>query len=434
MSQKTVVSPDKKDAAHPASGLLQHATVRSVAERSIPFASLTSSDFGHDFSQVTTRTTPSANGGTHSVSCPLSPRTCPFGGACHTCPVAVQTKLAINQPGDRYEQEADRVAEQIMGMPAREDEDDKPCKQPGCTGSVQRQGSSDSTPENVVPRIVDGVLRSSGQPLDAATRAFMERRFGQDFSRVRVHTDDKAVESARAVHALAYTVGQDVVFGSGEYAPGTRGGQHLLAHELVHTMQQESSNTQGIQRQLAGELLRNRALILGRVVDSRNQGIEHVFVTLNHVQASPEMGPFELRSLQGGSLVMAETDEDGYFTLGFTWDPVRIGTVMLGPGYQLNLQVLVNRGGHPTARLLQRYRGNMAFVVSLRALADGRIPDLRNPTAQALAIVRTALRIAQEIRIPNMFLSPHRPTPNYDELLGAAEIRITPPLGVMSWD
>lgn len=89
-----------------------------------------------------------------------------------------------------------------------------------------------------VPPIVHEVLRSPGQPLDAGTRSFMEPRFGHDFSQVRVHTDARAAESAHAVNALAYTVGKDVVFGANQYAPRTPAGQHLIAHELMHTLQQ----------------------------------------------------------------------------------------------------------------------------------------------------------------------------------------------------
>jgi hypothetical protein len=91
-----------------------------------------------------------------------------------------------------------------------------------------------------VPPIVHEVLRSPGRPLDPATRAFMEPRFGHDFSQVRVHTDAKAAESARAVNALAYTVGRAMVFDTGQYAPGTTTGRQLLAHELTHTLQQTS--------------------------------------------------------------------------------------------------------------------------------------------------------------------------------------------------
>jgi hypothetical protein len=94
------------------------------------------------------------------------------------------------------------------------------------------------SPVGAVPPIVHDVLRAPGQPLDAATRAFMEPRFGHDFSRVRVHTDTKAAESARAVNALAYTVGRDIVFGSSHAASETRQGRELIAHELAHVVQQ----------------------------------------------------------------------------------------------------------------------------------------------------------------------------------------------------
>src|ERR1700730_4092879 len=93
--------------------------------------------------------------------------------------------------------------------------------------------------ERQVPPIVHEVLRSAGQPLDPGTRAFMEPRFGHDFSQVRVHTDAKAAESALAVNAVAYTVGQNhIVFGAGRYAPTNYAGRRLLAHELTHTIQQ----------------------------------------------------------------------------------------------------------------------------------------------------------------------------------------------------
>jgi hypothetical protein len=91
-----------------------------------------------------------------------------------------------------------------------------------------------------VPPIVREVLRSPGHPLDAATRAFMQPRFRQDFSDVRVHTDAKAADSARSVNALAYTVGQDVAFGAGQYLPSTISGMQTLAHELTHVVQQGS--------------------------------------------------------------------------------------------------------------------------------------------------------------------------------------------------
>ena len=107
-------------------------------------------------------------------------------------------------------------------------------------GIMQRAAIS-AVPVNAVPPIVHEVLSSSGQQLNVETRAFMEPRFGHDFSGVRVHTDAKAAASAHAVNALAYTVGRDIVFGMGQYAPGTNEGKHLLAHELTHVIQQQGT-------------------------------------------------------------------------------------------------------------------------------------------------------------------------------------------------
>jgi hypothetical protein len=92
-----------------------------------------------------------------------------------------------------------------------------------------------------VPPVVSDVLRSPGKPLDSASRSLLEPRFGHDFSQVRVHSDAQAAESAETVGAFAYTVGRDVVFGAGQYAPTSPAGQRLLAHELAHVVQQASA-------------------------------------------------------------------------------------------------------------------------------------------------------------------------------------------------
>jgi hypothetical protein len=105
---------------------------------------------------------------------------------------------------------------------------------------VQRQTGNDSARGSQAPPSVHEVLRSSGEPLDSPTRAFFEPRFGHDFSRVRVHADAEAATSAAAVNALAYTVGEHVVFRAGRYDPASMEGRRLLAHELTHVLQQGS--------------------------------------------------------------------------------------------------------------------------------------------------------------------------------------------------
>lgn len=106
--------------------------------------------------------------------------------------------------------------------------------------NLQRRAVDNQSEHSEVPPIVHEVLRSPGTSLDAATRAFMEPRFGHDFSQVRLHTGARAAESAQAVNALAYTVGSNVVFGAGQYGPGMARGRELLAHELAHVVQQTS--------------------------------------------------------------------------------------------------------------------------------------------------------------------------------------------------
>jgi Domain of unknown function (DUF4157) len=105
-----------------------------------------------------------------------------------------------------------------------------------------RSAPIDSGRTSAVPPMTGDVLRSPGQPLDAASRAFFEPRFGHDFSKVRVHADRDAAESARRVNALAYTVGRDMVFGQGQFSPHSSSGRRLLAHELAHTVQQRGAS------------------------------------------------------------------------------------------------------------------------------------------------------------------------------------------------
>jgi Domain of unknown function (DUF4157) len=162
-------------------------------------------------------------------------------------PSRPQMKLTANAPGDIYEREADLFAGQVVRMsgPASRyplaGSDAKPAaanngRAPVQTKSVPAAHSGGAA----APPIVQDVLQSSGQPLDAATRAFMEPRFGHDFRHVRVHADAQATEAASAINARAFTVNRDIVFGAGEYRPQTDSGRRLLSHELTHVLQQNA--------------------------------------------------------------------------------------------------------------------------------------------------------------------------------------------------
>ncbi len=155
----------------------------------------------------------------------------------------LQTKLHVNQPDDRFEQEADRVTEQVMRIPepGLQRQLDQKEEGPLQTKSSTQPRVTYASTDGEAPPIVQVVLSSAGRPLDAQTRAFMESRFGHDFGQVRVHTDGRAAEAATAINARAFTVADDIVFGPGEYAPETPGGRRLLAHELTHVIQQSQA-------------------------------------------------------------------------------------------------------------------------------------------------------------------------------------------------
>jgi hypothetical protein len=160
-------------------------------------------------------------------------------------PGVLQAKLKIGAVDDPLEHEADRVADQVMRMPGPEvsiaaapPQVSRKCDACAEEEKLQKKPAGAAEAAGEAPASVHEVLRSPGQPLDPATRAYFEPRFGHDFSQVRVHTDARAAESAHAVNALAYTMGRDVVFGAGRYAPKTPGGQRLIAHELTHFVQQ----------------------------------------------------------------------------------------------------------------------------------------------------------------------------------------------------
>lgn len=121
-----------------------------------------------------------------------------------------------------------------------------------CDAKGMQRSATGRAPENV-PHSVHETLRSPGQGLDQRTRGFMETHFGHDFGHVRVHTDARATQSASAVHAAAYTVGEHIVFGSGQYSPATEWGRSLLAHELTHVVQQGSASPASLERMRHGE-------------------------------------------------------------------------------------------------------------------------------------------------------------------------------------
>ncbi len=124
----------------------------------------------------------------------------------------------------------------------------KPSRSVGPPAVAQRKPDSAGTHPAIAPPAVHDVLTAPGQPLDRATRAYFEPRFGYDFGKVRIHADAAASDSARSVDALAYTVGSDIVFRTGRFDPQSAAGRRLLAHELTHVIQQNGRPANRIQR------------------------------------------------------------------------------------------------------------------------------------------------------------------------------------------
>jgi hypothetical protein len=171
----------------------------------------------------------------------------------------IQPRLKVGEPGDKYEQEADAVANTIMRMNdgeslrmQPEEEEEKMQMQPleeeeklqmkseEEEEPIQKKSTETSqisvTPENINTQIEN--TRGSGMQIDEQTRSFMGNRFGADFSKVNVHTGQTAVDMNKQLNAQAFTVGNDIYFNSGKYNPGSQSGKELLAHELTHTIQQ----------------------------------------------------------------------------------------------------------------------------------------------------------------------------------------------------
>ena len=182
----------------------------------------------------------------------------------------VQPKLKINSPNDKYEQEADRVAEQLMRMP--EQTVQRKCAKCGKEEELQRvpnvkiqrkcakceqdeemiQTKSNGDTGNMASPVLMNQIQNTrvhGQVMDANTLSFMEPRFGMDFRGVRIHADNRAAAMSQRINAKAFTVGRDIYFNQGAYNPDVVDGKKLLAHELTHMVQQHGGDNRTIQRQ-----------------------------------------------------------------------------------------------------------------------------------------------------------------------------------------
>jgi hypothetical protein len=142
----------------------------------------------------------------------------------------IQRKLTVGASNDVYEKEADDMANKIIG--------DTPGQLKFTSANQLQKKESNADPVSAPPIVQDALSSSSGRSMDEDTRSYMESRFNYDFSNVRIQDNELAAKSANSINALAYTSGNNIVFNSGQYNPGSDPGKRLLAHELTHVVQQ----------------------------------------------------------------------------------------------------------------------------------------------------------------------------------------------------
>ncbi|MEH1794008.1 eCIS core domain-containing protein [Nostoc sp.] len=264
MTSKIIAQSDRQQKSDKPqeSGILQRAAVRPVSDAGMESTddkqalALSNSAFSKDFSQVPiSRTKPQQFHARNLHSHPMPP---------------IQAKLTIGEPNDRYEQEADRVASQVVqriNAPAsagrsvqRQEKAEKDIQAKPEITALQRMKEPEEElqakltlqrREAIAGREASTDLestinraRGSGQPLEAGLQRSMGQAMGADFSGVLVHTDTQADHLNQSIQAKAFTTGQDVFFRQGEYNPGSRGGQELIAHELTHVVQQSGGAVQ----------------------------------------------------------------------------------------------------------------------------------------------------------------------------------------------
>jgi hypothetical protein len=252
-----------------------------------------------------------------AASAPLSaqesaPRrsACACGGSCPRCAAGggasfdrplvanptrarpqLQPKLAFDKPGDPLEQQADRIADQVVGMPdatvptaVR-----PPPGEPGTTTTPGIQAKlAAPTPSASGAATRNGVdVHGGGTAMPPRLRAYFEPRFGADFSSVRLHTDDAAADSAQAISARAFTLGHDIVFGRGEFQPDTPHGKRLLAHELTHCVQQGVTGDYRVQRLAANLDFKDLARRIRKAIKGAGTDEEAVYRALQQLEGDP---------------------------------------------------------------------------------------------------------------------------------------------------
>ena len=318
--------------------------------------------------------------------------------------LAFQRKLEIGSVDDPLERDADETAEHVLRMPEsarRVPTDSSLHMQRKCASCVREDKEQDGqfarkamapsgdVPSSSVPPIVHHVLRQPGHQLDRSTRDFLEPRFGRDLANIRVHTDSAAGDSARAVNARAWTVGKDIAFAPGQYAPETHAGRLLLAHELTHSIQQGASPPQQ-QHGQGARFGRAQMMLQRQVADPRKLQIETT-VELKHIRKSEWL----LEEVPGGGSSITElywvdfeVDDAGVMSASVrTVSPdraYRSGTLKFGDEFRKALKLFDESGVEVKA-----FEGDWSYMTkdeiseNLKAFREGMAEGLTREQAAA---------------------------------------------------
>lgn len=284
---------------------------------------------------------------------------CPFGGACHTCPQQAQAKLQVNKPGDKYEQEADKIAEEVMQTPSPAiqrkacsscDDDEKnqviqakPLNT-NITPRIQRKNTSANQADTLNP-YNDGVQREQDKPgtapetekafsdnikytqgrglsLAPETKSFMETKFNRDFSKVRIHNDSNSTLLNQHINARAFTLGNNIYFNKGQYNPGNVPGKKLLAHELTHVVQQSGtpsriSRKELIAKQNVNPQQRINPNIIARKVNTRYKEIPGKGGKKSVVQQTVQSGMCKMEPTSASGASSGANLKKAFFELNY---------------------------------------------------------------------------------------------------------------------
>jgi len=312
----------------------------------------------------------------------------------------IQPKLTVNEPGDKYEGEAERVADAMMRMPEPEE------RHPRSFDRIRDSASGRRVlTDEAVARQIESVT-SGGKPLPPAARSFFEPRFGRDFEDVRIHTGREADEAARSIDAEAFTHGRNVVFRSGAYEPEWPGGKRLLAHELTHIVQQDGgSGNDRIQQQPEQEASKGtgeststtdrmgtgplgltgseRVELFNRILTITNSGLAPFLFVLDQLGYQVNMGGIGLRYSghatppEGGPAVGAGVE--GLFVFDpAQWqveaDVVPFAEVGAGFGAGAGIDILLAlQVGTPAEAGGEKEMGGASFAAELNAIVGAGV-------------------------------------------------------------